>query len=60
MVKINGVYTLVDATWDDPVPDEKGKVYYNYFDVSDSQLAKDHQWDTSKYPRASAIQVNAI
>lgn len=59
MVKINGVYTLVDATWDDPVPDEKGKVYYNYFDVSDSQLAKDHQWDTSKYPRAVAIQVNA-
>ncbi|MBL4935412.1 hypothetical protein JK636_06530 [Clostridium sp. YIM B02515] len=59
MVKINGVYTLVDATWDDPVPDEKGKVYYNYFDVSDSQLSKDHQWDTSKYPRASAIQVSA-
>lgn len=58
MVKINGVYTMVDATWDDPIPDEKNKVYYNYFDVSDSALSKDHLWDMNKYPRASSITVN--
>lgn len=58
MVKINGAYTLVDATWDDPVPDQKDKVYYDYFDISDADMAKDHQWDTSKYPKAVAVSVN--
>lgn len=58
MVEINGLFTMVDATWDDPVPDEKNMVYYNYFDVSDSDLAKDHLWDMSKYPRTSTIALN--
>lgn len=56
MVKINGAYTLVDATWDDPVPDEKNKVYYNYFNISDGDMAKDHQWDIDKYPKATAVK----
>jgi transglutaminase/protease-like cytokinesis protein 3 len=58
MVKINGVYTLVDATWDDPVPDQKNKVYYDYFNISDADMAKDHQWDKTKYPKAAAILMN--
>lgn len=40
MVKINGVFTLLDSTWDDPVPDNKSQIYYNYFNVSQEQLLK--------------------
>ena len=59
IVKINGSYCQVDATWDDPVTSDGSKVLsYKYFDLSDSQMAKDHQWDTSKYPSCTTTQYN--
>lgn len=52
-VKIDGKWYNLDATWDDPVPDRKGKVQYNYFLVSDEQLAKTHSWNNAGLPKAS-------
>lgn len=45
-VKIDNNYYNLDTTWDDPAPD-KGSDYvrYDYFNVSDEQLSKDHNWD---------------
>ena len=42
----------MDVTWDDPIPDRKGKVSYNYFMKNDAQMKKDHQWVKS-YPIAN-------
>jgi transglutaminase/protease-like cytokinesis protein 3 len=57
MVKVNGVYTLVDATWDDPVTrSSKGILSHKYFNISDKQISKTHKWDTSKYPKGVSIQ----
>ncbi|MCM3162593.1 transglutaminase domain-containing protein [Metabacillus litoralis] len=52
-VKIDGAWYNVDATWNDPVPDKKGYVRYDYFLVTDSELAKDHNWDNSGFPKAT-------
>ena len=45
-VKINGKYYNVDATWDDPIyPDGKNGISYDYFNKSDAQFKKDHNWN---------------
>lgn len=39
----------IDATYDDPVPDRKGKASLKYFMVDEQELAKDHKWDVDFY-----------
>lgn len=42
-VKIDGTWYWIDVTWDDPVPDSPGIVYwYNYFLISEEQMNRDH------------------
>ncbi|MFC9541936.1 transglutaminase domain-containing protein [Lysinibacillus sp. NPDC056959] len=53
LVKLDNAWYHIDVTWDDPLPDHKGEVRYNYFLVSDRQLAKDHSWDYSSFPAAT-------
>lgn len=50
IVQIDGKYYQLDTTWDDPVPDRAGYARYEYFNINDSQMAKDHRWDNSQYP----------
>lgn len=53
-VKIGGNWYNVDVTWDDPVSN-RPILRYDYFLVSDSVLAKDHQWTASSFwPAAPA------
>ena len=53
-VKIGGEYYNLDVTWDDPVPDKPGRVMYSYFNITDEELARDHKWDRSNWPAATA------
>ncbi|WP_102347190.1 transglutaminase domain-containing protein [Bacillus sp. Marseille-P3661] len=46
MVKLEGRWYHLDATWNDPVPDEKGRVLYHYYLLSDQEISKDHSWTT--------------
>ena len=57
-VKIGNEYYNLDVTWDDPVPDEEGRLTYSYFNVTDKELMKDHIWDNSKWPEATATAFN--
>lgn len=52
LVNLEGAWYHIDVTWDDPVPDHPNEVQYNYFLVSDEQMAKDHEWDRMLYPVA--------
>ncbi|MDP9750768.1 stalk domain-containing protein [Thermoanaerobacter pentosaceus] len=49
MIRIDGKISYVDVTWDDPVPDQGDDVRYDYFNVTEEQLAKDHSWDKEKF-----------
>ncbi|MGE7928096.1 transglutaminase domain-containing protein [Lysinibacillus xylanilyticus] len=54
LVKLNNAWYHIDVTWDDPLPDRKGEIRYNYFLVSDRQLAQDHSWDYTSFPAATS------
>lgn len=54
LVKLDNAWYHIDVTWDDPLPDRKGEVRYNYFLVSDRQLAQDHTWDYTSFPAATS------
>lgn len=48
IVKIDDSYYHVDCTWDDPVPDQFGKVRHSHFLVSDEKMQdelKHYEWD---------------
>ncbi|SHF29412.1 S-layer homology domain-containing protein [Caldanaerobius fijiensis DSM 17918] len=51
IVKIGGKYYHVDATWDDPVVIGGSELLsHKYFNLSDTEMSKDHDWDKSLYP----------
>ena len=56
MVKVNGKWSWIDVTWDDPVPDTKGQILYNYFMLSDKELKKDHWWTSGNLPTCNTKQ----
>ncbi|UZQ49419.1 transglutaminase domain-containing protein [Clostridium kluyveri] len=55
LVKLDGKWYHLDCTWDDPIPDVKGRVLYDYYNLTDSQISQDHNWDTSAYPAAVTV-----
>jgi hypothetical protein len=59
MVRIDGDYYHVDITWNDPVfSDGTDLLIYDYFNLTDSEMAKDHSWDTKAYPSCSSTKYN--
>ena len=52
LVHLDGVWYHLDCTWDDPVPDVKGRVLYDYYNLTDSQIKAVHTW-TKTYPAAA-------
>jgi len=44
IVKLDGTYYHVDATWDDPVPDTQGMAMHKYLLTSDNALAGHYDW----------------
>jgi len=51
LVKLDGKWYHLDTTFDDPVPDAKGRTAYGYFLLTDAQIRADHKW-TLTYPAA--------
>ena len=52
LVHLDGVWYHLDCTWDDPVPDIKGSVQYDYYNLTDNQIKAAHSW-TKTYPAAN-------
>lgn len=59
-VKIDGVWYNLDVTWNDPIPNEPNQTAFNYFLVSDKVLAKDHTWNTKKYPASTNSKFDTL
>lgn len=52
MVRLNGSWYCVDATWDMGAPDPR---FWSYFNVTSDWMAQtDHQWDYDAVPEATA------
>lgn len=57
LVKIQGNYYHLDATWNDPLmEDGSNKVQYSYFNITDEQISENHKWDKSDYPECTSSQ----
>ena len=52
LIKIQDEYYHVDSTWTDQRLELLG--FYSYINEQDSYMAKDHIWDKSQYPKATA------
>ena len=56
MVYIEGNWYHLDITWDDPVPDKKGRIIYSYYNLTDREMLnhpkRNHTWDHDKYPKS--------
>ena len=44
-VYLEGSWSYVDTTWDDPVPDKPGRVFEAFLLVPETTLRKTHSWD---------------
>ena len=55
LVKLHDIWYHLDCTWDDPVPDVKGRIRYNYFNLNDSTISKDHVFVKANYPASNQI-----
>lgn len=58
-VNIDGSYYHMDITWDDSVP-EKNRSIYNYFNLSDDEISKDHIWNSDIYPQCTNDKFNFL
>ena len=63
IVKLDDEWYMLDTTFDDPITfDSNGKRFetlsYDYFNVTSTQLMKDHTWDTGKWPVAKGTTYN--
>lgn len=54
MAKLEGKWTHIDCTYDDPVPDEPGRTMRHYFGMSDAMIARNHSWNRAAYPTADS------
>ncbi|MBZ9686256.1 hypothetical protein G9F72_007925 [Clostridium estertheticum] len=55
LVNINNIWYHLDCTWDDPLPDKKGRVLYNYFNLNDIKISEDHIFVKLDYPLANQV-----
>ncbi|MDP4142858.1 MAG: Ig-like domain-containing protein [Bacillota bacterium] len=58
-VLLDNVWYQLDTTWDDPIPDVPGRVTYNYYNLTDSQIKANHTW-TSTYPVANTLFTDTL
>jgi hypothetical protein len=60
LVKLDGEYYHIDATWNDPIYTfngvRKDVIHFDYFNLSDEEISKDHKWDRDKYPECIATK----
>ena len=55
MVYLFDSWYHVDTTWDDPVGAGPDYIRYDYYNLSDSEMAIDHSWDRTLYPPAPNV-----
>lgn len=57
LVKLRDTWYHLDCTFDDPLPDIKGRALYNYYNLNDEKISKDHSFEKSDYPAAAKVYI---
>ncbi|MFK4303647.1 MULTISPECIES: transglutaminase domain-containing protein [unclassified Paenibacillus] len=52
LVLLDGHWYHMDTTWDDPTPDRGNEVSTSYYQLTDSEMRRDHSW-VKQYPQAN-------
>lgn len=60
LVKVDGEWYHIDATWNDPIGNKADQVGYKYFLLSDSQIEKTHTWTKDLYPQAKSTKYSHL
>lgn len=58
LVRLDGEWYHLDATWNDPVPDNEEVAIHSFFNVTDTIMEKSHAWEKKDYPDASGMNYN--
>ena len=58
LVELDGMWYHVDATWNDPIPDQGESTVHPYFNVTDEIMEESHEWEKEKYPVANDMAYN--
>lgn len=58
LVKLDGKWYHLDATWDDPLPDTREYAIHPYFNVTDEIISANHSWNEEDYPAALSSSEN--
>ncbi len=59
-VLLAGHWYQLDTTWDDPVPFQKNRLLYAYFNLTNAQLQADHTWQQTAYPVATTNYIATL
>ncbi|MCR5225743.1 MAG: hypothetical protein K6E27_00825 [Eubacterium sp.] len=57
-VKIDGIWYNLDTTWDDPYGTDVQELRHTYFNVDDTILKKNHEWDSKDAEKCSSTFQN--
>lgn len=59
LVKLEGEWYHLDITWNDPYQsDTISSIQYHYFNLTDSDISRDHQWDKTNYAACAVTKYN--
>lgn len=53
IVRIDGRWYQLDATWNNPRPDISGRVRYKYYNLTDDEMSMDHTWYDDRFEATS-------
>ena len=57
-VCLDGKWYQLDATWDDPVPNNDKHIVHRYLNVTDDVMGIDHEWEEDKYAPCDSWDYN--
>ncbi len=49
-VKLDDKWYHMDATYDDPVGEDSDNIHHFYFNLNDTDIGKDHNWESDYFP----------
>lgn len=58
MVSIEGSYYQLDATFDDPISRNGQVLSHDYFNLTDTEISKNHSYNKSDYPSCTSTKYN--